>query len=176
MSTALKIKSALKSTKVLIIEDDSIMLGLIREILKIMGFSDITVVKDGNHAFNEIKLNNYDLIFCDWIMPGMNGIEFSKALRRLPQYEKCGIPIIMVTGKATVEDVKTARDAGVNEYLAKPFSIHLLTSKIKSVIENPRPFVVSDNYIGPDRRHKNSPESIPGGADRRTNTKIEYID
>lgn len=151
-------KSALKSTKVLVAEDDSVMVSLIRDVLSVLGFGEIVVVKDGREAIKAVLAANFDLIFCDWNMPEINGIEFTRAVRRLPHYEKCAIPIIMVTGKATLEDVMTARDAGVNEYLAKPFSINMLCDKVKSVIENPRAYVLSDTYSGPDRRRKSEPE------------------
>ncbi len=159
-------KSALKSTKVLIAEDDSVMVGLIRDVLKVLGFGEIVHVKDGRAAIKELLKQDFDLIFCDWNMPDVNGIEFTRTVRRLPHYEKCAIPIIMVTGRATADDVRNARDAGVNEYLAKPFSINMLCDKVKSVIENPRRYVLSDTYSGPDRRRRDDPEKIEG-KDRR---------
>lgn len=167
MSSEIKIKSALKATKVLIAEDDTIMLRLIRDVLGALGFSDITVVKDGKAAFNATLAAHYDLIFCDWKMPELDGIDFTKAVRSLPDYEKCCAPIIMVTGKATLEDVQTARDAGVNEYLVKPFSVKLMINKVKSIIENPRQYIICDTYSGPDRRRKEDPFLIPPQGDRR---------
>ena len=173
MSTEHTVKSALKSTKVLVAEDDPIMLRLIRDLLGIVGFDDITIVKDGKTAIKEILAHNYDIVFCDWKMPELDGIEFTRAVRRLPYYEKCGIPIIMITGKTTMQDVALARDAGINEYLAKPFNLKVMSEKVKAVIENPRKYVMSDTYSGPDRRrHK---DGRPPASERRTNTDIEEI-
>ena len=140
------------------------MLGLIRDVLSVMGFTDVTVAKDGRTAIKEVLKHNFDLIFCDWNMPEINGIEFTHTVRRLPDYEKCAIPIIMVTGKATAEDVRKARDSGINEYLVKPFTINMLCDKVKSVIENPRRYVLSDTYSGPDRRRRTDKVPAP---DRR---------
>jgi DNA-binding response OmpR family regulator len=176
MAADLKIKSALKSTRVLVAEDDTIMLTLIKDVLAVLGFGEINVVKDGLKAIQEIKLNNYDLVFCDWKMPGVSGIEFTKAVRSLPSYEKSCVPIIMVTGKALEEDVITARDAGVNEYLIKPFSIKLMCTKVKNIIEHPRPFILSQDYRGPDRRRKDDFSQIPGGIDRRNLNDPTIID
>ena len=163
----LRAKSALKSTRVLLAEDDPIMLSLIRDVLNVMGFGEVVVARDGRKALQDIMLQSFDLVFCDWLMPDMNGIEFTKAIRRLPDYEKCCVPIVMLTGKAMLEDVRTARDAGVNEYLIKPFSVDMLCTKIRAVIDHPRQYVLSDTYSGPDRRRKAEPEKIPFGKDRR---------
>ena len=167
MSSDIKIKSLLKSTKVLIAEDDAVMLSLIRDVLGALGFSDVTVVKDGKTALTSIMTNTYDLVFCDWRMPELDGISFTRNVRHMADYEKCCVPIIMVTGKATLDDVKIARDAGVNEYLVKPFSIKLMISKVKSIIENPQQYILSDTYSGPDRRRKDDPTFIPTSGDRR---------
>lgn len=166
-------KSALKSTKVLVAEDDSVMVSLIRDVLGVFGFGEIVVAKDGRDAIKEILKQDFDLVFCDWNMPEVNGIEFTRTVRRLPHYEKCAVPIIMVTGKATIEDVKTARDAGVNEYLAKPFSINMLCDKVKSVIENPRNYVLSDTYSGPDRRRRDDTDKMPTPDRRKGEETIE---
>lgn len=167
MSVDYKIKASLKSTKILILEDDPIMLTLLRDVLAVMGFGHITIARDGQYALNELEIDNYDLIFCDWRMRGMDGLEFTKMVRAHPDPNKCYTPIIMLTGYARQEDVETARDAGVTEYVVKPFSVKALCARIKSIIENPRHFVVSSNYKGPDRRLKNEPHRIPDGIDRR---------
>jgi DNA-binding response OmpR family regulator len=153
MAADYRIKSAVKSTKILLIEDDVVMTALIRDVLIAMGFSDIKIVKDGDKALRELILHSFDLIFCDWKMSGMDGIEFTRRLRMLPN-EKCFTPLVMVTGKASLEEVKIARDAGVSEYMIKPFSVNSLCAKIKSIIETPRQYVLSDTYSGPDRRRK----------------------
>jgi DNA-binding response OmpR family regulator len=161
-----KVKSAVKSTKILLIEDDVIMTKLVKDVLVVMGFTDVTTVREGEKALKEIALHNYDLIFCDWKMEGMDGIEFTRRLRTLPN-EKCFIPVVMLTGKASREDVELARDMGVNEYMIKPFSVNSLCAKIKSILENPRAYILSDTYAGPDRRRKDDREKIPNGVDRR---------
>ena len=164
-----KIKAAVKSTKILIIEDDAIMTRLLRDILEVMGFGEITTVKDGNKALQEVIAKNFDLIFCDWKMLGMDGIEFTKLLRMIPYPEKCFTPVVMITGKARKEDVEVARDAGVTEYVIKPFTVKSLCEKIKAIVERPREFVLADSYKGPDRRRRDNPEKVPQGKERRKN-------
>lgn len=151
----------------MLIEDDNIMLSLIREVLTIMGFKNVKLHKSAQEAFEDIVVNDYDLILCDWKLPGMNGIEFTKKLRNFEKTNKRFTPLIMVTGKAHADDVKEARDAGVTEYMIKPFTVMALSEKIRSILEKPRGFVISDVYAGPDRRRRDDKGSIPGGKDRR---------
>ena len=167
MDTDFKIKSSLKSTRILVLEDDQIMLTLLRDVLNVMGFGEIVIAKQGELALQEIKKSNFDLIFCDWRMRGMDGLEFTKVVRAIPDPAKCFTPIIMLTGYAKEEDVKTARDAGVTEYMVKPFSIKSLCTKIKSIVENPRQFVINNTFKGPDRRRKEDPTKVPDGINRR---------
>lgn len=151
----------------MMIEDDNIMAVLIRDVLDIMGFRNFVFYKDAKLALEDIYKNHYDLILCDWKMPGMSGIEFTKALRAYEVSTKRFTPLIMITGKAQEEDVRLARDAGVTEYLIKPFSVVGMCDKIKAILERPRDFVISSDYIGPDRRRREQPGLIPNGVDRR---------
>lgn len=167
MATSLQIKESLASIKIMMIEDDRIMVTLMRDILVIMGFRSIIMYHEAKAAFEDIKHNDYDLILCDWKMQGMDGIEFTKLLRAYDKGNKRYTPIIMVTGKAHEQDVIEARDAGVTEYLVKPFSVVSMSQKIKMLLENPKSFVNSGAYKGPDRRHRDDPSKIPAGEDRR---------
>ena len=74
------------------------------------------------------------------------------------------VPIIMTAGTGHLDNVIRARNAGISEYLVKPFSAGALADRITRVIESPREFVISDNYIGPDRRIK---QRVYVGEDRR---------
>lgn len=170
MSGEFKGKAVLKATKVLIAEDDPIMLALLTDVLQKLGFGEIVTVADGRTAIKEVLKKDFDLILCDWLMPEIDGIEFTKTIRHLPHYEKCATPIIMVSGKAAEEDIRIARDSGVNEYLAKPFTIDMLCERVQSVVDHPRKYVLSDTYSGPDRRRRREP--IPNGVERRKGNEI----
>ena len=143
------------------------MITLIRDILVIMGFKNIVMYTNAKDAFEDIKMNDYDLILCDWKMPGMSGIDFTRQLRALDTGNKRYTPIVMVTGKAHEEDVKHARDAGVTEYLVKPFSVVSMSQKIKMLLDKPKAFVSAETYVGPERRNRDVPKKIPSGEDRR---------
>ncbi|MCP5361926.1 MAG: response regulator [Hyphomicrobiales bacterium] len=107
----------------------------------------------------------YDLLITDWEMPEMTGLELVQYIRSHPKALNFFVPIIMLTGRAERENIERARDAGITEFLAKPFTIEDLRKRIISVVETPRPFVLSRSYNGPCRRRHNKPP--PGGIERR---------
>lgn len=167
MADHLKIKKELREAGILIVEDDTLICTLIVDVLRAMEFKNIKVCRRAEEGLVEYARTNYDLILCDWKLPGMSGLELTEKVRRFEKVEKCYTPVIMITGRALQEDVETARDMGVTEYLIKPFNVKSLCDKIKSIVENPRKFVFSDEYVGPDRRRRHMPDAIPEGVDRR---------
>lgn len=99
-------------------------------------------------------------------MDPMDGIEFTKLVRTAKDGRNHFVPIIMLTGFAQLERVIQARDAGVTEFLAKPFSTESLYSRIVSIVDHPRAFIRCKTYVGPDRRRRElGPRD--GIADRR---------
>ena len=97
-------------------------------------------------------------------MEPVSGIEFVKRLRLSKDSPNPFLPVILLTGHTELKRVLIARDAGVNEFLAKPISPKELYVKIRSIIENPRPFIRTETYFGPDRRRRDVPFE---GEDRR---------
>ncbi len=144
----------LANVRILIVDDDSILRNLIRNALIALGFSNIIVASDGEEGINQTIRHKPHIIFCDWLMEPMNGIDFTIALRNNNNPKIRTLPIIMLSGRAERDDIEKARDAGVTEYLAKPFSIQQICRRIQSVVDNPRGFVVTKVYKGPDRRRK----------------------
>jgi len=97
-------------------------------------------------------------------MEPMDGLEFTRAVRMDPTSPNPFIPIIMLTGHTEMHRIVEARDAGVTEFLAKPVTANGVYARIKSVVENPRPFIKTDRYLGPSRRRR---QQDIGGANRR---------
>jgi two-component system chemotaxis response regulator CheY len=157
---------ALAKLHVLVVDDDTLMQKLVKDVLLILGFIKITVVNKGEKAIEIIASEDVDLIICDWRMPGMSGIDLVKHVRNLPVCKNTFVSIIMLTGNAEKQNIIEARDVGITEYLIKPFSAKDLCTRIIEIIENPREFVISEKYKGPSRRRKES--KIPIGiVDRR---------
>ena len=95
----------------------------------------------------------------------MDGLEFVRLLRTATNSPNPFVPVIMLTAHTETKRVMEARDAGITEFLAKPISAQQLGSRIRAVIEHPRPFVRAESYIGPDRRRRQDPDFE--GPDRR---------
>lgn len=130
------------------------MRRLLKDMLDVLGFTNVHLTEDGLEALDYLQFHQADIIICDWKMHGMDGITLTRHVRERMSGGKRFVPIIMLTGKAEEQDVITARDAGITEYLIKPFTTQTLFDRIKAVIENPRGFVLAEEYKGPDRRRR----------------------
>jgi DNA-binding response OmpR family regulator len=106
-------------------------------------------------------------------MPIFDGLELTQMIRQPDGVGNPYAPIIMLTGHSEKRRVMVARDAGVTEFLAKPISAKGLYQRILNVVANPRPFIRTKNYFGPDRRRNNTNTYI--GVDRRTGAKAEIV-
>jgi CheY-like chemotaxis protein len=140
--------------KVLVVDDNQHMRKLVVTILQAFGVSQITEAADGERAWALVREHNPDVIVLDWMMEGMSGLEVVKLVRTSSQSPNPFVPIIMLTGYAQLDHVRQARDAGVNEFLAKPVSVKAVMTRLVAVIENPRPYVRTKSYFGPCRRRR----------------------
>jgi len=150
---------------VLIIDDNVQMSKVVRDMLDAIGFERIYTARDGSAAIKMLSQRPIDMVLTDWRMEPMDGLSFVKFIRSYPDSPNRFLPIIMMTGQAEIEHVQGARDAGVNEFVVKPFTVRALMERIIMVIEQPRSFVMAKTFKGPDRRRKNS--EPPTGQDRR---------
>lgn len=144
---------------VLVVEDSASMRSLVGGILQTMGISNVSVASEGARGWDVFQRENSDIVICDWLMThGMDGISFTRKIRRDPLSVQRTVPIIMMSGYGARKRVLEARDAGVTEFLAKPFTAEELIKRINYVIERPRDFVQCATFIGPDRRRRKDPE------------------
>jgi len=121
-----------KNIKVLIVDDQMSMRGLTRYSLEQLGFRDINEAGDGQAAFESATKDPVDLIISDYNMPEMDGLQFLRAVRSHNTIRKT--PFIMVTGRGDKELVTKAAQAGVNNYVIKPFTVEILKKKIEAVV------------------------------------------
>lgn len=152
--------------RILVLEDDEHMRSLMTGVLKALKVGGVLALGEADAALKKISDFGPDLVITDWHMKPIDGLEFVRKVRKSADSPNPYVPIIMVTGHTEIHRVHEARDAGVNELLAKPISAKSLYSRVLSVIENPRPFVRSANYFGPDRRRRDMGPP-QGMADRR---------
>jgi len=150
--------------KVLVVEDNQHFRLLISTVLHTLGITQVEEARDGLEALRCLQTFRADFVIADWKMEPMDGIAFAHKIRHSPDSPDPFLPIIMVTGYSEASLVAEARDAGVNEFLAKPISARSLVARITSVIRSPRSFARSPDYFGPDRRRAQQPFS---GPDRR---------
>ncbi len=122
-----------KNMNVLIVDDYNTMLRIIRNLLKQLGFNNVDEATDGSAALEKIKAKNYGLIISDWNMEPMTGLELLKQVRASNENYK-STPFIMVTAESKTENVVAAKQAGVNNYIVKPFNAETLKTKMASVI------------------------------------------
>jgi len=117
--------------QVLIVDDMQTMRRIMKNVLKQIGFSNITEADDGKTALAEMKKKQFDLVLCDWNMPEMTGIDLLKALRADEAFKS--IPFVMITAEAKKENIVEAVKAGVNNYIVKPFTAETVSEKLKKV-------------------------------------------
>ena len=142
----------LSRLNILLIENDSSMRALMRDLLVAIGIYSIQTAQDGRQAYAELRHFPADIVITDWVMEPLDGIDFTKMVRSASDSPNPFVPIIMLTIHTSRIRVQEARDIGVTEFLAKPVTASGLYSKIVAIIESPRQFVRTSVYFGPDRR------------------------
>ncbi len=140
--------------KFLVVDGNDFMRSIIRRLLSAFEVNEARDVGDGAAAMKVLQSYAADIIITDWEMRPLNGIEFTKMLRRGEDGHNSYLPIIMASGYGEMQRIIKARDAGVNEYVVKPFSAATLFNRILAVTDKPRPYIRTKNFFGPDRRRK----------------------
>lgn len=127
----------LKNPKILLVDDFEIVRLMLRNALGELGFTDIEEAEDGRSAMTKLidahaAGSPYALIFCDWNMPEMTGIEVLEACRSTPEF--ASLPIVMVTAEAEQESVVRAIRAGATDYVVKPIAPDVLERKVNKIL------------------------------------------
>ena len=125
--------------KILVVDDNAHMRKLVITILQAFGVSQIYEAESGERAWTVLREANPDVCVLDWMMEGMSGLDLSSMIRTDPQTPNPFVPVIMLTGHTHIDQVRQARDAGVNEFIAKPVSVKTMMQRLVSVIESPAP-------------------------------------
>jgi two-component system chemotaxis response regulator CheY len=143
--------------KVLLVDDNRYARLLLAEMLRAVGVVEIFEAADGAEGLALMQASPIDLVITDLSMRPMDGIDFVKLLRTSPDSPNQFVPVIMITGHATMARLNEARDAGVNEFMAKPFTPRAMLQRLQLAIQQPRPFVRHEGFVGPDRRRRAAP-------------------
>ena len=121
-----------KNMNVLIVDDYKTMLRIINSLLRTLGFVNIDEATDGTMALDMFQKKHYGLVISDWNMEPMSGLDLLKKVRALNDNKD--VPFIMVTAESKTENVVAAKQAGVNNYIVKPFNAETLKTKMSAVL------------------------------------------
>ncbi|MFT6917791.1 MAG: two-component system chemotaxis response regulator CheY [Cognaticolwellia sp.] len=119
--------------KVLVVDDFSTMRRIIKNLLRDLGFTNISEADDGNTALPMLKTGDFDFVVTDWNMPVMQGLDLLKAIRADEKLSH--IPVLMVTAEAKKDQIVMAAQAGVNGYIVKPFTAATLSAKLDKIFQ-----------------------------------------
>lgn len=147
----------LRDVRVVVVDDDRRIATLVRSVLLGLGFQHVELLHNGQDAIAHLDRQQVDLVICDWQMEPVSGIDLVQYMRRENQTHNRVVPVVMLSGNSEKPQVEIARDAGVTEYVIKPFTARSLCSRIIAVIENPRSFIIAPEFAGHNRRRKTRP-------------------
>jgi two-component system chemotaxis response regulator CheY len=150
---------------VLVVEDSAAMLEVVVNSLKYLGVGQVFQAKNGEAGYQQFIKKRPDIVITDWEMDPVDGLELVRWIRRDSLSPKRTVPVIIMTGYAASPRVGQARDQGATEFLVKPFTASELARRLAYVIDNPRDFVETAEFFGPDRRRRKSHDY--GGPERR---------
>lgn len=117
--------------KVLVVDDYKTMIRIITNLLKQIGFKDIQDASDGSAALTKLRKDSFGLVVSDWNMEPMTGLELLREVRSDDELKK--MPFLMVTAESKTENVIAAKEAGVDNYIVKPFNAETLKGKIEAI-------------------------------------------
>ncbi len=161
----------LSNISLMIVDDYAPMRKILLSLFRELGIKRLSQATGGAEALRLIKGNEPDVIVLDAIMEPMDGLELTRKIRNGEAGIDPFVPIIMVSGQTELRHILKARDAGVTEFLAKPISARAMYARLCTVVANPRPFIRTETFFGPDRRRRALPYD---GADRRQ-TQHVYV-
>jgi response regulator RpfG family c-di-GMP phosphodiesterase len=164
-SEATNRKVNLEHVSILILDGSTHGLEILSQILAGFGSKQLIRANTLAEAQKMIDKVPIDLIVADPDVPGEDGYKFLRDLRHSRKEPNCYVPIVLVTGHTALSNIKRSRDIGANVVIAKPISTKVMFDRIAWVCSDPRPFVETKMYVGPDRRFKFA--GPPPGTDGR---------
>lgn len=160
--------------RVLVVDRDARTASLVTSVLRAFGFTLIEVATNAQAVIEAMQKKRYDLVITEWFLANASGVHLVRSLRGADKQQilRRDVPIIMLTAQSDLDAVRNARDAGITEFLAKPFSAKTLAARLVQVIDNPRNFIDAPGYVGPCRRRRGDP---PAEQERRGRLKTHDI-
>ena len=161
----------LRNVSTLLVDSDHFTRGLVAQMLRGFGMESPTVHTTGEQAIHHLSNHYADLIIMEAQLPDMSSVDVIRWLRRQEKSPFRFAPIIVMSGYTQLRLISAARDAGANLVVKKPLSPAALFDRITWVARTARPFIETADYIGPDRRFKDT--SPPDGKMKRESDETE---
>lgn len=161
---------------ILIVEDNDVTRRLATELLRAAGFVHISLARTQEEALEVLSACSPDLILCSWGLGDACGLDLVSMVRKAAVDKAISVrhplvPIVLMSSRRRLSQVKLARNAGINEFIIKPFSANSLLKAVTAALVKPREFIISASYIGPcRRRHKD--KAYAGALRRKEDTAI----
>ncbi len=162
----------LSEISVIVADADDTVRKMTIDALKSLGFTKIRQARSGEQVLSLVKQQHTDLLLTEWDIESMNGVELVRYLRKGKDSPNQRLSVIMVTARNSADDVRLARDAGITEYLVKPFTVQSLCDRLFAIVEKPRDFVIAPGFTGPDRRRK---PKEPKKPERRLGKRVRRM-
>ncbi len=139
----------------LVLDDNHYERGISLDQLRAMGFRRAIGAASTMEAWEALRFSNPNVILMEWIDGvGSDGLDFARRVRKSDETPNRAVAMFMLTSRGAAADVELARRAGVDGYMRKPISAFALQQRVRTVISNPQPFVVTSTYVGPCRRRR----------------------
>jgi len=164
------------SLTALILDDNHYERGISLDQLRAMGFGRVIGAANTMEAWEALRLSNPTVVLMDWIEgAGGDGLDFARRVRKSEETPNRAVPMFMLTTRGSAAEVELARRAGIDGYLRKPISALALQQRVKTVLSNPQPFVVTASYVGPCRRRRRPDLNYLGPLRRLDDTAPEQL-
>lgn len=158
------LKDLIWDYNVMVVFNDDELRDSVPEMLYALGFQNVRAFDNPEDALAAVGAFHPDLMVIGALMAPINGLAFARKVRTMAGSHDPFTPIIMITAANKQEVVLRARDAGIDEFMTRPATVQALETRIRSILEKPRDPVVSEKFVGPDRRRRDKPFD---GKDRR---------
>lgn len=147
----------------LIADNSPHMADLIAIMLRGIGLKQVATATDGSAAFNLLRTRRVDLLIVADDLAGIDGVDLTRRLRLSDGGVNREVAVIMTSAEPDAVGIAAARDAGITEFLRKPFSAEHVATRLDAMMRSARDFVAGGNYAGPDRRRR----KMTAGRERR---------
>jgi len=148
---------------------------VLRSVLVFIGVGKTVLVETGAAAINQLSIEHFHAVFCE--LDGEAQLSFVRAARRRGATLNPMIPIFLLQAQMRRRHIEKARDSGATDLLTIPISPRTVAAKLRAATKNPRPFIVAQEFFGPDRRSKVRPAH--SGNDRRKKapkkTRVDFV-